>query len=270
MQVKVLLLEDDLEEAKAMEEYFEQLEDMELLATTGSAMLGFTLALKNRPEAIIVDIQLGEAMDGLSFLEALEEVKKEYRPFIVVTSCVNSLTVEQRCYKRGVQFYCRKSMKGYGPAYVVGKIRELMPFMDCCDAPPYLLYDPLQDERRFRAEAEFVLAEMTMDTGKEGPRAILCMLLMLLRAELENPDIAPPDLNAMDLALARRQEKSVGASIKAVQYALSQAWAHCSDSVLKMYYPFPLAPDQNCPSAKEFIHKFYTVIKKRLLDKVHS
>ena len=261
--LKVLLVEDTLDDAEAMETYFASLPDMELIATTGSAVLALATALKEHPDAIILNIELEGSEDGLSVLEGLRAFRKEYAPFIIVTSVVETASIKKKSYFLGAQFFCRKSLPDYSPAFVVGKMRGLLPFWtpeeDGGTLRPLVI-----DERLFRSETEFRLAHMHMDGGLCGHRYIVEELLLIFRAVLEERE--PPNAAEMAAALGAKYNKTSDSISKAVQYALDQAWASCPPEILKEEYPFEILSSRNSPPAKEFVFNFFTIIKKRLLN----
>ena len=90
--MKILVVEDDLEECNRIIECSKQRKDIEIVAITDSDTDALKQVKSKNPEGIMLDLELNNSKSGSTdSFELLENIKKlKYNPIIIVTTHVNS------------------------------------------------------------------------------------------------------------------------------------------------------------------------------------
>ena len=94
--MKILVVEDDLEECNRIIECSKQRKDIEIIAITDSDIDALKKVKSKNPEGIMLDLELNNSksgnIDSFGFLEEIKNLK--CNPIVIVTTHVNS----QRTY----------------------------------------------------------------------------------------------------------------------------------------------------------------------------
>lgn len=118
-QIKVILVEDDIELCDEFKRCFDQTDGIELVATTDSASRALELVKELRPDAVILDLELhmGEG-NGITFLSRLSKLNDVKKPYVVVNTNNSSQITYEIARKLGAGFVMYKHQQGHSPASV--------------------------------------------------------------------------------------------------------------------------------------------------------
>ena len=125
--MKILVIEDDLEECNRIIEYANQRKDIEIVAITDSDIDEIKLVRIKRPEGIMLDLELNNSKcgntDSFGFLDNIKKLKN--KPIVIVTTHVNSLRTYDILHRNGVELILYKDHPGYSPNQAFNKFISL-------------------------------------------------------------------------------------------------------------------------------------------------
>ena len=108
--MKILVVEDDLEECNKIIESSKQRKDIEIIAITDSDVDALKQVKAKNPEGIMLDLELNNSKSGnTDSFEFLENVKKlKCNPIIIVTTHVNYSRTYDILHRSGVDLILYK------------------------------------------------------------------------------------------------------------------------------------------------------------------
>jgi len=117
---KILIVEDDLEILKALNELLKK-EGFEVVSAT-DGLFAIKLAQDNRPDLVILDLMLPVG-DGLTVLQRLKlSTHTNKTPILILTSMENE-RYKKLIYDEGVDGYFQKP---YAPEKLVEEVKKLI------------------------------------------------------------------------------------------------------------------------------------------------
>ena len=139
--MKILVVEDDIEECNRIIECLKQRDDIELVGITDSDTDAIRLIKSKNPEGIILDLELNNSKSGSTdSFELLDNIKKmKYNPIIIVTTHVNSQRTYEILHRKGVELILYKDHPGYSPNQVFNK------FINLRKMPAILIENSIED-----------------------------------------------------------------------------------------------------------------------------
>ena len=128
-RMKILIIEDDLNDCNAFKKCVENRQDIEIVGITDSDIEGLQLVKIKHPEGIILDLELNESTSGntdsLEFLQKIKELNLNYEPIIIVTTHINSKRTYEILHRNGVELILYKNHPKYSPEHVLNSFITL-------------------------------------------------------------------------------------------------------------------------------------------------
>ena len=127
--MKVLIIEDDVEDCNKFIECAKQRKDIEIVGITDSDTEAIKYVKIKHPEGIILDLELNNSKNGstdsFGFIENLKKLKLNYTPIIIVTTHVNSKRTYEILHRSGVDLILYKDHPNYSSNNVFNKLINL-------------------------------------------------------------------------------------------------------------------------------------------------
>jgi len=118
--IKILILEDDIEECTNFIQAAQASGNIEIVGTTANVTKALTIAQTELPNAIIVDLELhGGNGNGLQFLSELIKLPLKTKPYLLVTTNNPSRTTHEAARTFGADFIITKYETSYSSEYVL-------------------------------------------------------------------------------------------------------------------------------------------------------
>ena len=125
--MRILVVEDDLEECNVIIENVKHRKDIELVGITDSDNDAIKLVKAKNPEGVMLDLELNNSKNGntdsLVFLENIKKLKN--KPIIIVTTHVNSSRTYDILHRNGVELILYKDHPGYSLNQAFNKFTSL-------------------------------------------------------------------------------------------------------------------------------------------------
>ena len=125
--MRILVVEDDLDECNRIIECAKQRRDIELVAVTDSDVDAIKQVKIKNPDGIMLDLELNNSSSGntdsFGFLENLKKLR--CNPIVIVTTHVNSPRTYEILHRNGVELILYKGHPSYTPNQAFNKFISL-------------------------------------------------------------------------------------------------------------------------------------------------
>ena len=257
--MKILIIEDDVNDCNNFVNCINNREDVELVAMTDSDIEGLKYVKLKRPEGIVLDIELNNSStgntDSLQFLSELGKLNLNYKPIVIVTTHVNSKRTYEILHRDGADIILYKDHPNYSADYVLNKflsLRELKPKQTV-----ETLKEELKDnERKISDCINNELDLVGISPKLKGRQYIHDAILYLIQNENTDENVIR--------YLTKIYKKSGNTITNGIQNSIIRAWrVSCLDD-LEKYYTAKVNYETGIPTPMEFIYYYVDKIKKKI------
>lgn len=257
--MKILIIEDDIEDCNLFKECAKKREDIEIIAITDSDIDGLKIVKTKHPEGIVLDLELNNSgtgsIDSLEFLSNLRKLNLNYVPIVIVTTHVNSKRTYDILHRNGVDIILYKDNPKYSSEHVLNNFINLRNFEE--RKPTELLTDTLENEEDKISDLINEELELIGVTSKlKGRDYIYDAIFHLLQ----------DDSNKISVIqyLVKKYKKSATTINNGIQNAIIHAWRITPPEDLIVYYTARINLDTGVPTPMEFIYYYVNKIKKKI------
>ena len=257
--MKILIIEDDIEDCNAFKKCVKERDDIEIVAITDSDVEALQLVKVKRPEGIILDLELNNGNhgngDSFEFLNNLKKIQLNYEPIIMVTTHVNSKRTYEILHRSGVELILYKDQPKYSQNHVLNNFITL--------------------RNTYQINNETIIEKMENDEEK---------ILNIIDAELNLVGISPKmvgkdyiregilyliqndgkDNNNVIQYLTNKYKKANTAITNGIQNAINHAWRISPTEDLEKYYTARINYVTGVPTPMEFLYYYFKKIKKEI------
>ena len=256
--MKILIIEDDVNDCNAFKRCVENRQDIEIVAITDSDTEGLQLVKVKHPEGIILDLELNESTSGstdsLEFLSKIKELKLNYEPIIIVTTHINSKRTYEILHRNGVELILYKDHPKYSPDHVLNNFIALR---NVNVTKTEHIQEKIENEEEkilniINAELDLVGISQKM-VGREYIRDAILYLVQ-------------NDENKINVTqyLVNKYKKSPTTITNGIQNAINYAWRISATEDLEKYYTARINYTTGVPTPMEFIYYYVDKIKKEI------
>ena len=257
--MKILIIEDDVNECNNFVNCIKSRKDVELVALTDSDVEGLKYVKLKRPEGIVLDLELNNSTtgnnDSLEFLSKLRKMNLNYQPIVIVTTHVNSTRTYDILHRNGADLILYKDHQNYSSDYVLNK------FINLRDIAPKQTITTLKEEIEEKENkiSDCIYHELDLIgvTAKlKGRMYIHDAILYLIQNENSNTNVIQH--------LTKVYKKSGNTITNGIQNAIIHAWRVSSIEDLTTYYTARVNYETGIPTPMEFIYYYVDKIKKMI------
>ena len=257
--MKILIIEDDVNDCNNFLTAIENRKDIELVAMTDSDVEGLRYVKIKHPEGIVLDIELNNSTNGntdsLGFLSELKKINLNYKPIIIVTTHINSKRTYEILHREGVDIILYKDHPNYSSDYVLNKflnLRELKPKQTV-----ETLKEELQENESRISDCIYHELDLIGVTSKLKGRQYIHDAILYL---IQNED---SDMNVIR-HLTNIYKKSSNTITNGIQNAIIHAWRVSSIEDLEQHYTTRVNYETGVPTPMEFLYYYVDKIKKMI------
>ena len=257
--MKILIIEDDIEDCNKIKECSRNRSDIEIVAITDSDVKALKIIKEKHPEGIILDLELNNSMtgnaDSLGFLSELKKLNLGYEPIIVVTTHINSKRIYDIVHKNGADIILYKNHPRYSADYVLNKLislREVTP-----ERTLETLKEELEDNRKKISDC--IVRELDLigiPAKMVGRKYIHDAILYLIENKGDNTNVIRH--------LTNIYKKSGNTITNGIQNAIIHAWNNTPVDDLLEYYRARINPETGIPTPMEFIYYYVEKIEREI------
>ena len=257
--MKILIIEDDINDCNNFKNCVKQRQDIEIVAITDSDIEGLKYVRLKHPEGIILDLELNNSKtgntDALDFLENMKKLKLNYEPIVIVTTHVNSKRTYEILHRNGVDLILYKDHPKYSYEYVLNKFINLR---SVSYQRPHVSIEMQmkENENKISDKIFHELDLIGVTQNLKGRQYIHDAILFLI----ENPKT---DTNVIQY-LAKIHKRSGNTVTNGIQNAIIHAWRVSPIEDLTTYYTAKVNYETGVPTPMEFIYYYVDKVKKMI------
>ena len=255
--MKILIIEDDIDDCNNFINCIKKRDDIELVGITDSDIDALKYVKLKHPEGIVLDIELNNSKTGntnsLEFLTNLKELKLNYKPIIIVTTHVLSKRTYQILHRNNVDLILHKDQPKYSAENVLNTFIKFRDTSEVIDNKNVM--EVIEDnEQRISNLINHELDLIGVTVKLKGRKYIHDAILYLIQNENSN-------INVIQY-LTKIHKKSGNTITNGIQNAIIHAWWVSSVEDLEEYYTAKVNYETGVPTPMEFIYYYVDKIKK--------
>ena len=257
--MKILLIEDDINDCNNFINCVKSRKDVELVAVTDSDVDGLRYVQTKGPEGIVLDLELNNSTtgntDSLDFLSNLKRLKLNYEPIVIVTTHVNSKRTYEILHRSGVDLILYKDHPQYSCNLVLNHFINLrkIPIERSASSVEDILKEN-KDKISDCINHELGLIGIT--SNLKGRKYIHDAILYLIKNE-------DSDVNVIKY-LTSIHKKSATTVTNGIQNAIYHAWRTSPIEELTKYYTARVNYETGIPTTMEFLYYYRDKIKQMI------
>ena len=257
--MKILLIEDDINDCNNFINCVKSRKDVELVAVTDSDVDGLRYVQTKSPEGIVLDLELNNSTtgntDSLDFLSNLKRLKLNYEPIVIVTTHVNSKRTYEILHRSGVDLILYKDHPQYSCNLVLNHFINLrkIPIERSASSVEDILKEN-KDKISDCINHELGLIGIT--SNLKGRKYIHDAILYLIQNE-------DSDVNVIKY-LTSIHKKSATTVTNGIQNAIYHAWRTSPIEELTKYYTARVNYETGIPTTMEFLYYYRDKIKQMI------
>ena len=247
--MKILLIEDDINDCNNFINCVKSRKDVELVAVTDSDVDGLRYVQTKGPEGIVLDLELNNSTtgntDSLDFLSNLKRLKLNYEPIVIVTTHVNSKRTYEILHRSGVDLILYKDHPQYSCNLVLNHFINLrkIPIERSASSVEDILKEN-KDKISDCINHELGLIGIT--SNLKGRKYIHDAILYLIQNE-------DSDVNVIKY-LTSIHKKSATTVTNGIQNAIYHAWRTSPIEELTKYYTARVNYETGIPTTMDFLY----------------
>ena len=255
--IKVLLVEDDMEECNKYKAICDKRGDINLVAVTNSAAKAVEYLKYYKPDAVILDLELnnGEG-SGFEFIENMAKQSVAKRPNIVVTTNVCSDSVYDFCHKNKIDFIFYKKQLNYSQEKILNTLLLLSGYEN--EKTVEYGVDERVEEDKIMDKINKELELIGISSHLQGKKYLCDAIYFVIKNDKEDSKIS------IIQHLVGKYKKSNSTISRAMQNAILHAWRISSLEDLTTYYTARINYETGVPTPTELIYYYADKIKKEL------
>ena len=255
--MRILIVEDDINDCNNFINSIKKRDDFELVAVTDSDIEALKYVRLKHPEGIVLDLELNNSKSGntnsLEFLSNLKKLKLNYEPIVIVTTHVYSKRTYEILHREGVDLILYKDHPKYSCDNVLNNF--LMYRNVSSDNEPKTISEEIEDnENKISDLINHELDLIGVTSKLKGRKYIHDAILYLIENENSNTNVIQH--------LTKIHKKSGNTITNGIQNAIIHAWRVSSIEDLETYYTAKVNYETGVPTPMEFIYYYVDKIKK--------
>lgn len=257
--MKILIIEDDVEDCNDFRKCATEREDIEIVAITDSDIEAIQYVKVKHPEGIVLDLELNNGSSGnadsFQFLNKLKELHLNYEPIVIVTTHINAKRTYEILHRNGVELILYKEQPKYSPNHVFNNFILLRNTNTTRNESIVEKIESDEEKTMNLINAELDL--IGVPEKMVGRNYIREGILYLIQNE------GKEDVNVITF-LMNRYKKSTTAITNGIQNAINYAWRISPTEDLEKYYTARINYVTGVPTPMEFLYFYSKKILKEL------
>lgn len=255
--IKVLLVEDDIDECNKYKTINDKRSDINLVATTNSSTKAIEYLKYYKPDAVILDLELnnGEG-SGFEFIENVAKQSLAKRPNIVVITNVCSDSVYDFCHRNKIDFIFYKKQVNYSQE----KILNTLILLNGYENEKNVKYevDENVEEDKIRDKINKELELIGISSHLQGKKYLCDAIYFVIKNDAKDSKVS------IIQHLVSKYKKSNSTISRAMQNAILHAWRISSLEDLTTHYTARINYETGVPTPTELIYYYADKIKREL------
>ncbi|MEA5011155.1 MAG: sporulation initiation factor Spo0A C-terminal domain-containing protein [Angelakisella sp.] len=255
-RLSILLVEDDKEACKAIQDYIDELDDISLVGIVNNSNEALECVKNYLPEAIILDLELHQGSgNGLLFLNELKKEELPFYPFVLITTNNSSAVIYDYARQLGADFIMAKHQEDYSPKKVVDFLRIMKNSIQSkisSKAPEHNTTEaPEQRMKRIVRRISLELDYIGISPKHVGYKYLSDAIQLVIKGPT----------NKLCTIIGTKYGKTEFSVERAMQNAIDKAWRTSDIEDLLEHYTAKISSDKGTPTLTEFVYYYANKIK---------
>lgn len=249
----ILLVEDDPEICREIEQYTAKLDDTALIDIVNDSTKAESVLREQLPDALILDLELHRGGgSGLMLLQALHRQPPAKLPYILVTTNNSSQLTYEAVRKLGADYIIYKHQEGYSSKDAVDFLRSLRDIIHNMPAPApapqtaVQANSPEQEEKRILRRIIEEFSNVGLSPKATGYQYLMDAVMLVIKSPKRN----------LSTIIGEKYGKTESSVERAMQNAIIKAWRVTPIEDLLRHYTARISSDKGIPTITEFIYYY--------------
>ncbi len=257
--MKILIIEDDINDCNSFRICASNRQDIEIVAITDSDIEAIQLVKTKHPEGIVLDLELNNSLSGstdsFEFLSSLKKLNLNYEPIVIVTTHVNSKRTYEILHRNGVELILYKDHPKYSSDHVLNNFINLRKLSNTNKIPT--IQEVIEsDEEKISKIINSQMDLIGVTSKLKGREYLHDAIMYLLQNKGNNTNVIQ--------YLTNKYKKSGTTITNGIQNAIIHAWRIMPTEDLEKYYTARINYETGIPTPMEFIYYYVDKIKKMI------
>jgi two-component system response regulator (stage 0 sporulation protein A) len=255
-KLSILLIEDDEDACKAIQQYIDELDDVSLVGIVNNSDKALEYIKSYLPEAVILDLELHQGSgNGLLFLSELKQMDLAFYPFILITTNNSSTVVYDYARQAGADFIMAKHQADYSAKKVVDFLRIMKSTIHSKIASKVPEHNTTESPDQ-RAKRIVRRINLELDYIGISPKHVGYKYLTdTIQLVIKEPS------NKLCTIIGVKYGKTESSVERAMQNAIDKAWRTSDIEDLLEHYTAKISSEKGTPTLTEFIYYYANKIK---------
>lgn len=252
-KIRLLIVEDDEALCDKYRKYADKFDYIQVADVTNNSEKALEDLPLFYPHVVILDLELHSGSgSGIHFLQQCATRTPNHRPYIIVVTNNSSATTLEYTRSLGVDFIFSKHEHDFSANKVIDFVDSIKNILLQTQhtMPQDILESQDSKEEKARAFISHELTSLCITPKLKGYSYLVEAILLVAN---------DPSIN-YHFELSQRYKKSIVSIDRAMQNAISRAWAIGDISDLELHYQARFSPNKNSPTLNEFIFYFADLI----------
>lgn len=255
--MKIVVIEDDIEDCNKIKECSRNRSDIEIVAITDSDVKALKIIKEKHPEGIILDLELNNSSSGSSdtfgFMSKLKKLNLNYEPIVIVTTYINSKRTYDKFHREGVELILYKAQPNFSYDNVLNDFINLR--QDFVENKQKPVEEIFEDNKNKLSDCIYHELELVGISPKMVGRKYLHDAIFYM---IENPESEI----SVSQYLTKVYKKSGNTISTGMQNAINHAWRTTAIEDLEENYTAKINVNTGIPTPSEFTCYYRDKVKR--------
>ena len=255
--MKILLVEDDINECKIYKKIIEKRKDVKLIEATNSSIKAIEICKRYKPEGIILDLELSDGEgSGFDFIEKINKLDINKIPKIIVTTNVHSDSVYDFCHKSNIDFIFYKKQKNYSQENIINTLLLIRGYNNT-EKINNMEINEKEKEEEIKEKINKELECVGISSHLQGKQYLSEAILFII----QNGENCKTPIVQHLVKIYKKPNSSIS---RAMQNAIIHGWRVTPIEELMQYYTARVNYETGVPTPTELIYYYVDKIKKEI------
>lgn len=254
-KITVLIADDNVDFVSTLKKYFEQKENMEVIAVAKDGNEAFDKIVQYKPDVALLDVIMPH-LDGIGVLEKLNAVTLEKYPFCVMISAVGQDKITKQAISLGAQYYV---VKPFDIEVLIKRIEELKNYQIPENNTNFIVkeqksnYIEISDQEKKEENLEALVTNIIHEVGVPAHIKGYQYLREAIMMVVEDIDMINQITKQLYPEIAHKFKTTSSRVERAIRHAIEVAWGRGQQEAVENIFGYTISASKGKPTNSEFI-----------------
>jgi len=254
-KITVLIADDNVDFVSTLKKYFEQKENMEVIAVAKDGNEAFDKIVQYKPDVALLDVIMPH-LDGIGVLEKLNAVTLEKYTFCVMISAVGQDKITKQAISLGAQYYV---VKPFDIEVLIKRIEELKNYQIPENNANFIVkeqksnYIEISDQEKKEENLEALVTNIIHEVGVPAHIKGYQYLREAIMMVVEDIDMINQITKQLYPEIAHKFKTTSSRVERAIRHAIEVAWGRGKLETTENIFGYTVSANKGKPTNSEFI-----------------